>query len=172
MDIEKFYWEIFAAAISAIWVGVVFLRDRIAQSLAMTSALLARLMEFEKLNLEYPEIQQYLSQHTAHDQAFFYDKDNLSDTLFIRAKTMVYAQLNLFDELLSVAAMTRGFWSPLMPSIIETQDWEGYVKVKLRHPFYQAILNREADSYGEALRAFWKKHKKSIEAKLAHPLVW
>ena len=41
-----------------------------------------------------------------------------------------------------------------MPSIIEKQDWEGYVKVKFRHPFYQAILNREADSYGAALRAF------------------
>lgn len=172
MDVEKFYWEIFAAVFSAGWVGIVFLRDRIAQSLAMTSALLARLMEFEKLNLEHPEIQQYLSQHAAHEQAFFYDEDNLRDTIFIQAKTMVYAQLNLFDELLSVAAMTRGVWAPLMPSIIEKQDWEGYVKVKLRHPFYQAILNREADSYGAALRAFWEKHKTSIGAKLAHPLVW
>lgn len=129
-------------------------------------------MEFEKINLEHPEIQQYLSQHAAHDQAFFYDEDHLNDTLFIQVKTMVYAQINLIDELLSMAATTRGVSALFLPNIIEPDDWEGYIKVKLRHPFFQAILIREADSYGAALRAFWKKHKKSIEAKLADPLVW
>lgn len=42
MDVEKFYWEIFAAVVSAGRVATVFLRNRIAQSLSMTNAILAR----------------------------------------------------------------------------------------------------------------------------------
>ena len=172
MDVANFYWEIFAALVSAGWVITVFIRDRISQSLALSSALLTRLMEYEKLYLDRPEIQKYISQNATRDEAFFCDPKNLEDDLFYKAKTLVYSQLNLFDELLSLSSRTSGIWNFLRPTIVEQKDWEGYIKEKLRHPFYRSILIHEDDIYGASLREFWEKNRKSIEEKSANPFIW
>jgi len=172
MDEANFFWEIFAALVSAGWVVTVFIRDRISQSLALSSALLTRLMEYEKVSLENPEIQKYLSQNAKQDEAFFKDEKNLKENIFYQAKTLVYTQLNLFDELLSISSKTSGIWSFLRPTVVEKKDWEGYMKEKLRHPFYRSILMHEENIYGASLRDFWKRNKKAIESKSADPFIW
>jgi hypothetical protein len=166
-------WSIFAASFSALWIGVIFIRDRIAQALALNSALITRLMEHDKLNLEYPEIQQYLSQHVAREEAYFHSPAILGDLLFYKAKTLVYNQLNLFDEILSTASKSSRGWTFLKPAALpEKADWEEYMKVKLRHPLYRSILNREKHVFGAALREFWESHQLEIESKLADPYSW
>lgn len=129
-------------------------------------------MEYETVHLQNPEIQKYISQNAARDEAFFRDPKNLEDDLFFKAKTLVYTQLNLFDELLSLSSSTSGIWAFLRPTIVEQKDWEGYIKEKLRHPFYRSILIHEDDIYGASLREFWKRNRKAIEAKPANPFIW
>lgn len=172
MDLEKFYWEIFAAIAGALWVLVIFIRDGNAQSLALSSAILSRLMEFDKFTLEHPTVQQYISQHADRAPAFFDDAKHLEDTLFIQAKTLVYTQLSLFDELLAITASASGIRTWIRPKIIDQKDWEAYIKIKLRHPFYRAILIREGDTYGASLRAFWKENRQDIEMVPADPRIW
>lgn len=172
MDEANFFWEIFAALVSAGWVVTVFFRDRISQSLALSSALLTRLMEYEKISLENPEIQKYLSQNAKRDEAFFEDEKNLDEDIFYQAKTLVYTQLNLFDELLSISSKTNGIWSFLRPTVVEKKDWEGYMKEKLRHPLYRSILIHEENIYGASLREFWKRNRKVIESKSADRFIW
>jgi len=173
MDEANFFWEIFAALVSAGWVVTVFIRDRISQSLALSSALLTRLMEYEKISLENPEIQKYLSQNAKQDEVFFEDEKNLEEDIFYQAKTLVYTQLNLFDEILAISAKTGGSWTFLRPvALVEKADWDEYIKEKLRHPFYRSILNNEKHIFGAALRTFWKRNKKTIESNPADPFIW
>jgi len=167
------YWTVLAASISAVWIGITFIRDRIAQALALNSAVTTRLMEYDKLNLEHPEIQQYLSQHVAREEAYFHSPAILGDLLFYQAKTLVYNQLNLFDEILSTSSKSSRGWTFLKPAALpEKADWEEYMKVKLRHPLYRSILNREKHVFGAALREFWDSHQLEIESKLADPYLW
>lgn len=172
MDEASFYWEILAALVSAGWIVTVFIRDRISQSLALSSALLTRLMEYDRLNIENPEIQKYISQNAECEEAFFCDRKNLEETIFYQAKTLAYTQLNMFDELLSISPKTSGMRAFLRPGLVEKKDWEEYMKQKLRHPLYRSILIREADIFGASLREFWKRNRKSIEGKTADPFVW
>lgn len=173
VSVNTLYWTIFAASISALWILTTYIRDRAAQSLALSSALMTRLMEYDKLNLEHPEIQQYLSKHVARDEAYFHSDEALADLAFYKAKSLVYNRLNLFDEILSIASKTNKGWSFLKPAyLVEKADWEEYIKVKFRHPLYRSILNHEKHIFGAPLRAFWDSHKTVIESKLAVAHIW
>jgi hypothetical protein len=173
MENATLYWTMLAASVSAVWIAITFLRDRIAQALALNSALMTRLMEYDKLNLEHPEIQQYLSRHVAREEAYFHSEQVLEDLLFYKAKTLVYNQLNLFDEILSIAARSSRGWGFLKPTALpEKEDWEEYIKLKLRHPLYRSILKHEQDVFGAALREFWLSHQSEIESKLADRYSW
>ena len=99
MDAANFYWEIFAAVVSAGGLITVFIRDRIASS-------------------------------------------------------------------------TSDIWAFLWPTIVEQKDGEGYTKEKLRLPFYRWILIHEDNIYGASRREFWKRNRKTIEAKRANPFIW
>lgn len=167
------YWNILVPSLSAVWLVTTFIRDRIAQSLALNSALTTRLMEYDKLQLENPEIQQFLSQNVAREEAYFHRPEILGDLLFYKAKNLVYNQLNLFDEILSTSSETSRGWGFIRPGgLPEKEDWEEYMKVKFRHPLYRSILNNEKHVFGAALREFWESHQRDIESKLANPYIW
>jgi len=173
ISVNTLYWTILAASISAIWIVTTYIRDRAAQSMTLSSALMTRLMEYDKLNLEHPEIQQYLSKHVARDEAYFHSDEALADLAFYKAKSLVYNQLNLFDEILSITAKTNKGLKIFKPAyLMDTADWEEYIKVKLRHPLYRSIMNHEKHIFGAQLRAFWVSHKDTIESKLAVAHIW
>lgn len=173
MDEVKFYWIIFAAIASAAWIVTAFIRDRVSQSVTSSSMLIARLIENNKLNIENPEIQKFISQNALREEAYFRSGELLEDDLFYRAKTYVYRQLNLFDEILSISSKTRGGFLFLKPAaLIEISDWEEYIKEKLRHPLYRSILNHEKHIFGVSLREFWAKNKVAIESTPADPFIW
>lgn len=171
MDEAKFYWTVVVAVVSAGWIVVTFLLQRMAQSVDGTKELMRQLLEYDKLNIENPAIQQYISRTAAQPEAHFRTDSLLADTLFFQAKAMAYSQLNLFDQILSVSSTTR--WLLLKPpALIEFSAWEAYMVEKLRHPLYRSILNREAHIFGASLRRFWSRHRKAIESKPADPFVW
>lgn len=173
MDEGKLYWTAVVAVVSGIWVLTTFFRDRASQKLQRSSALISRLMDNDWVKIEHPDIQKYLSLNVARDEDYFVDPSLLSDDLFYKVKTYVYKQLNFFDEILSESAETRGRWGFLKPpAVLEISDWEAYIKVKLKHPLYRSILNREGHIFGGALRDFWKENRKAIEAESADPFIW
>ncbi|MDP1681417.1 MAG: hypothetical protein Q8L39_06540 [Burkholderiales bacterium] len=173
MDEVNLYWTILVALISAGWIVTTFIRDRISQSLALSSALTSRLMEYDRLNLENPDIQKYISQHSAKAEEYFRSEQVLDEDLFYKAKTLVYNQLNLFDEILSMSSKPSNSWAFLRPAeLVEKADWEEYIREKLRHPFYRSILLHEKHIYGASLREFWVSNQSLIESKPADPFIW
>lgn len=173
MDKVNLYWTIVVGIISAGWVVVTFLRDNIAKSLERNKEIVTRLLEDDKLIIENPDIQRYLSENAKQDVAYFRSEEVLKDTLFYRAKSLAYKQLSMFDEILSVSSMTSRKW-PLLkpPSLIELSDWETYIRVKLRHPLYQSILMYEKNIFGESIRSFWEKNEKDIISMPIDPFIW
>jgi len=173
MDEAQLYWTIVVAVVSAAWVLTAFVRDRISQSVERSSALIARLLEDNRLNIENPDIQKYISQNAARDEGYFRNDQLLEEDLFYKAKTRAYKQLNFFDEILSVSSRAAGSWAFLKPAaLIEISDWEEYMKEKLRHPLYRSILNREGHIFGASLRDFWARNRQNIESKPADPFIW
>jgi hypothetical protein len=173
MDEVKLYWAIFVAVVSAGWVVVAFIRDRTAQSVERSSAIMNRLLEVDELIIAHPDIQKYLSQNAARGEEYFRSQTVLAEDIFYKAKTKVYRQLNSFDELLSISSQTSGRWLFLKPpGVIEISDWEKYIMEKLHHPLYRSILNHEQHIFGAALRNFWNKNKKTIESTPADPFIW
>ncbi len=168
-----FYWTIIVALISAGWAITVLVRDRISQSVERSSALISRLIEYDKLNIDNPDIQQYVSANAGRDVAYFRDPLLLQERLFFKAKTLVYKELNLFDEILSFSARAGWGWWLLTPApLIEWEDWQEYIQEKLRHPLYRSILLHEQHIFGASLRNFWSNNRGAVEAKPADPFIW
>lgn len=170
---SNIYWTIIVAIVGAGWVLVTYLRDRVSQSLVRTSEMVDRLIEVDRLTMENPQAQKYISQNAGREEEWYRDKSVLDDDVFYKAKTLAYRQLNAFDELLSVSSKTRKGLSFLKPAeVIELPAWERYIAVKLRHPLYRSIMIHEEEIFGESLRRFWHKHKKKIESTPADPFIW
>lgn len=173
MDNVSLYWTIVVGIISVGWVLITFIRDRISQSVERTNEMVTRLLEDDKLIIENPEIQMYLSQNAKQDAEYFRNEEVLKEPLFYKAKAAVYKQISMFDEILSISSRTSGRFSFLKPpSLIEISDWEVYIKVKLRHPLYLSILKYEKNIFGKSLRDFWKKNEQKIVSLSIDPFIW
>ena len=173
MERAQFYWTVVAGVIGAGWIIMSVIRDRISQSLERTNAIIDRLIEVDKLIITNPDIQKYISENSKQKEEYFRNESLLKEEIFYKAKTLVYMQLNAFDEILSMASQTSKRYSFLKPgSIIEISDWEQYIILKLRHPLYGSILNNEKEIFGISLRNFWEKHKREIESTSINPFVW
>jgi len=173
VDKATLYWTIVVGVVSAGWALIAFIRDRTSQSVERTSAMISRLMEGDKLLIENPDIQKYISQSARQEEGYFRNEAVLGEQIFYKAKTYVYRQLNSFDEILSIASRTGTRGSFLRPlALVEISDWETYIKIKLRHPLYRSILNNEKEIFGASLRDFWEKNKKDIESLQVDPFMW
>jgi hypothetical protein len=174
VDELTLYWTVVTALISAGWLVASFIRDRAAQSVELSSAIMNRLLSADQLLVENPDIQKYLSGNATCGEEHFRDPAVLNDLAFFKAKAFVYRQLNSFDEILSASSKKKSrIWSFLRPpGLIERSDWERYIKEALRHPLYRSVLIREAPIFGAGLRDFWNKHKQEIESAPASPFVW
>jgi hypothetical protein len=174
LNTEDVGW--FVTLVGAGWAVVMFLRDRISLTHERSSAMVARLLESDRIIMEHPEIQRYISRTTKSNDRYFYDDKVLKDDTFYKAKSFVYWQLNLFDELLSISPKSSNiavkfFHWCLNPGITEYEDWQRYIRYKLMHPLYRSILDREEDLFGRSLIKFWRKNKNSIVGK-PNPHKW
>lgn len=173
METAKFYWTVIVGIVGAVWIGVQFARDRIAQSISRTNAAVNHLIAMDQLIIDNPDTQRYLSETARENEDYFRRPERLKEDLFYKAKTLVYMQLNTFDEILSLSTRPQGMLALLGPGmLIEPADWEQYILVKLRHPLYRSILNHEKEIFGDCLRKYWAEHKTSIESAAIDPFVW
>ena len=172
LDLADFLWGIVAALVGAGWFVLLFIRDRNFASAERSSALIKQLHEIDKLVIDNPDIQKYLSLNATKEEAYFCAPEVLQDNTFYKAKTFVYWNLSLFDEILSVAAAFKSGPGILAPPVLELADWQGYMKRKFRHPLYRSILKREGDIFGAALRDFWSANQASIEAASVDAYMW
>jgi hypothetical protein len=173
VDELTLYWTVVTAVISAGWLVTSFIRDRAAQSVELSSAIMNRLLVADQLLVENPDIQKYLSGNATCGEEHFRDPAVLHDLVFFKAKAFVYRQLNSFDEILSSSSDKSRIWPFLRPpGLIEISDWESYIQEALRHPLYRSILTREARIFGAGLRDFWNKYQHEIESAPASPFVW
>lgn len=168
------YWTMIVALVSAGWVVIGFIRDRITQSVERTGAMVERLLEIDKIIIDNPDIQRYLSKTGAAEEQFFRKEAILDEDIFFKAKSLVYSQLNIFDELLSISSRTTGGWWSFvkLPALVETEDWEAYIKMRLGHPLFRSILKNEAYIFGASLRGFGEKHRAQIESSPVDPFIW
>lgn len=172
MEEAKFYWTMVVAAISAGWVLMMFIRDRRSQSIALTSAIVTRLLEVDKVIIEHPDIPRFLCKTAREAEAYFRTESVLEDDAFYKSKTYVYRILNSFDEILSVSLQTEknSILNPL--PLIEPSDWKEYIIITLRHPLYRSVLDCEGEVFGECLRTFWDKNKDAIRSTPVDPFTW
>lgn len=173
METAKFYWTVVVGVAGAVWILVQFARDRIAQSIARTNAAVNRLFAIDQLVINSPDMQRYLSETAKLGENYFRDEARLKEDIFYKAKTLVYMHLNTFDEILSLSS-EKPAWANFLGAgrMIESLDWEQYIRIKLRHPLYRSILNHEKEIFGEALRTYWATHRPHIEAAAIDPFVW
>ncbi len=61
METANFYWTVIIGITAALWIGVQFIRDRAAQSIARSNAAVNRLIEIDRNIINSPESQRYLS---------------------------------------------------------------------------------------------------------------
>lgn len=170
---SQLYWTMVAAVLSAGWVLITSLRDRALRSAEATSAIVTRLLEGDQIKIEHPDIQQYLSQKAGCDIDDFRSPAILGDPLFYKAKSFVYRQMNMFDEILSYSSKASS--SPLVPkppALLEIDDWKEYMVSILRHPLHRSVIMSEGHIFGESLRGFWLEHREYIESKPADPFAW
>lgn len=173
-DDANVYWTIVAAAAGAIWTLVTAIRDRRSKALEQSRAIMDRLLEGDKLLVEHPDIAKYLSATAANSEPYFREPARLNESEFFKAKTYLYSQLSMFDEVLSVAGHTGSGISSLFkpPGILEIDDWEEYIKHRLSHPLARSIMAHEAPIFGHALQNFWSRHRDAISRRTSDPHSW
>lgn len=169
----EFYWTVVAALGGGCWAVISSIRERKAQSIEQSRAIMDRLLDSNKTVIENPEIQMYLSANASKGVAYFRDPKVLADSNFFKAKSHLYSELNLFDEILSIARHNDAALFLLKaPGIVEIQDWREFMKVKMSHPLCQGILDNEGHIFGHALRDFWCEHQCEIKKKTPDAFIW
>lgn len=165
---ENSAWMMFVTAITAVWVLVTFFRDRNSSGLANSARLMQLLHDIDKELLADPSIIIFFESSADQNDTDFRDRSRLAEPTFIKAKTIAYRWLNVFDELLSISAEANSWFTRLfnlilwLPPVIDEADWKNYMMKKLCHPLYKSILDHEPQIFGKSLRGFWDRNEKEI----------
>jgi len=158
-----FYWTVIVAVAGGFWAMITAVRDRKARDIEYSRMIVDRLLESDRMIIEHPDIQRYLSGTAGESPEYFRKPERLNDDAFFKSKSYLYSQLNLFDDLLSTATQVQDEVSLIRPPIIlEKADWEEYIKHRLKHPLCHSILTEEGKIFGHALQEFWNTHRADI----------
>ncbi len=169
----EFYWTIVAAVFGGLWAILSMVRDQRRQVVEDTRAVMARLLEFERLGIEHPEIRMYLSVTALEREDYFRDPQRLTENEFFKAKSFMYAQLDMFDEILAILAHNRSLLVTFRTkAILEDADWKAYMKQWMAHPLSRSILNNEGHIFGNELQSFWKINEANISASIPDRFSW
>jgi hypothetical protein len=182
--VESAAWKTIVSLLGAVWILANFVRDKISRDYERNTSVIVRLSEIHKITIDHPDLQKYLCETASQPVAYFRDPARGADLIFIKAKNIVYMDLNLFDELLSFSEPSgkpRSWmskrWSQFKSwafkqNLVERENWETYIKCKLRHPFYNSTLEKEAPIFGNSLINFWKTHRDEILNDPIDILLW
>jgi hypothetical protein len=176
------YWTVLASVIAAFWAVISLYRARMANAYQYNSNIVERLLDCERIIIDQPEIQQYLSRSAIQPPSYFRQPERLEEKEFYQAKAHAYAILNLFDEICTSSVEPkkhrtrfRKFLRLLHPHpILEINDWKNYMIEKSLHPLFQSILKEEAHIFGERICEVLniKRRDDPPEDRPADPFVW
>lgn len=118
-----------------------------------------RLIEIDKIL--YPGIQITLERESARTTADYFACAK-HDEDFVRLKAFLYANLNVFDEIVSIAFRGLG-----IKPVIEFEAWKNYIILRMRHPLFRELYDTEKGSWGPKFEEFRdKKYKQEIDKPL------
>lgn len=115
-----------------------------------------RLYEFDRILIEYPEIQKFMYEQSLQTHAHFVRGTEHTEQFF-RIKTFVYLQLNLWDEIFTVVAGNKR-----LEKVFEFEDWKTYIVKKMRHPLIREVFDRESSIWGMKIRQFVETQRTEI----------
>ncbi|MAL19226.1 MAG: hypothetical protein CL670_03550 [Balneola sp.] len=169
----ELYWTVLAACLAGFWALVTRYGERKRMAIEDNRSLVNRLLTSDQLLIEHPEVIKYISATALEKEEYFRDQKRLEEDLFYKAKSHIYSQLNLYDEILCTSNHNKAkFFFINSPAMIEVEDWEEYMKCKMTHPFIQSILNNEAHIFGKSLQTFWNVYRKEITGKTTDRFSW
>jgi len=121
-----------------------------------------QLFEFDKLLVQYPELQLKLEALRTSGNSFLASKQ---DADFVKLKSFIYMHLNFFDEIVST-------YQGQSVDTVEYQDWCTYIVRKLHHPAFREVLDMEGEIFGKQLRNFFQENRSIIYATNGKPWLW
>lgn len=165
-------WEFFKVAAMPIAIAMIawFFTRRFYMN-QRTQEFWNRLQDINKLVLQYPEFQEFISLQATQKNNYFTDKNMREDERFFRKKAMVYLWLNLFNEVIKTAEGKEFAWlgKKKFKEICGYETWEDYIIRKMRNPRFK-------EAYAEGIwdkefKDFVGKHKDSLKEP-AEPLLF
>jgi hypothetical protein len=136
------------------------LKDLLLSNLDRANKMTDRLIEIDKILLDHPELQMTLERESGRKTAdYFASAKHEQD--FVRLKAFLYANLNVFDEIISIA-----FRGPGIKRVIEFDAWQHYIIRRLRHPLFRELYDSEQENWGPKFARFRQKHWQEIEKPL------
>ena len=115
-----------------------------------------RLYEFDRIIMQFPELQCLLYQEAQRNQPYF-AKETEHNDLYFRVKTLVYTQINLWDEIFCVVEGNKR-----LEKTFEFEDWKSYILKKMRHPLFRELFNRESSIWGKKFQAFIESNRSKL----------
>lgn len=127
---------------------VVAYKDLVFSNLERANKMTDRLIEIDKMLFDYPEIQITLERESGRTTANYFACAR-HDEDFVKLKAFLYANLNVFDEIISIAFRGLG-----IKSVIEFAAWKNYIILRMRHPLFRELYDTEKESWGLRFKRF------------------
>jgi hypothetical protein len=135
--------------------GITYITQRHFSDTQRLQKLYERLYDFDKLVIQYPELQDRLLKNlTASGPSILGKVLSLDD---IKLKAFVYMHLNFFDEI-SLTIYTRR----RLRNVAEFDDWKDYIIKKMRHPLFKQIYDEYPDIWGASFRNFVQDNSNAL----------
>lgn len=119
-----------------------------------------RLYEIDKVCIEKPGIQLMLKESVGIGDLEEL-KSGLAPEEFIRLKSYVYLWINTIDEFISAVQQEKQ-----LRKILEYDDWIGYFILRLRHPVFRLIADKEKSLFGAKFNEWFRDNRPQIDAPL------
>jgi hypothetical protein len=172
------------SVIAGLWAVITLVLNKRRENVEWISQLYQQLQATSDIVMENPELQLYPCEHYDTPAETFKQRGDIQrDERFVRVKSLIYCQLNAFDALISKTQMQHTRSSAVrvaqslsnflfFPGGAELRNWQAFVIEKLRHPFFQAVLEEEEVIFGDALIQFYRNHAKTIRSRPPLQYLW
>ena len=145
------------AAIAMALGFLTYVLSRALLPLTPSAKLWDRMYEVDKLCMAYPQVLADFMQEVSRSTPYFYaDPKEVPRTKeFYQLKTFVYFHLSVFEEIYQTTR--RSTW---IAKQFESEGWDEYIFVKMRHPLMKEVFNREATQlYSGKFREFIEQNR-------------
>src|ERR1700724_2770230 len=135
--------------------GITYISQRHFSDTQRLQKLYERLYDFDKLVIQYPELQARLLNSLKASGPSILGKELSCED--IKLKAFVYMHLNFFDEIsLTIYTKRR------LRNVAEFDDWKDYIVKIMCHPLFKQIYYEHPDIWGASLRNFVRENSNAL----------